>query len=497
MVPGKLREAGRRARVFAFYIFSPAWRRTKNVAEIGELGNNPEALFSNSNDVQSHCHGDPLKFQACAFQSYWGLKHAYKLVVESVAPLASVPVTQALTSSGHQKISLASIRHHVFAPSPLELEAIEADLKAATESLGFGYTPGRVPLCVALPATLAHLLLSRKLKDLILPRCLHIHPLAPDFPTASWLAKTEHSLGDGMDAVEGNFSHCRLRQALRQAQALVPLIAYDAVGAETLASLISWLRDLVVYFDPESSFETTGNRARSRAASTKTELFTALVATQLKNQSSLPKVMAMCSHLFHGVSPQACVSSKSVRRAQFRLDVATNIALAEESTLSPKVLWCWSDSSPVKFRNFFSTKVAEVPVSHLVEVAQAANRLSADCQNRRFDDSDLECSLFDRTKASQVLLQRRERVLPPVMLGAGCAGLDHKVAAMAYQMYGETLSVSRLQRHLVNIRIYEVGWRLQSYPEVPWETRPHFDTPAEVPSDGGSGWGHVLLGTSL
>lgn len=350
-------------------------------------------------------------------------------------------------------VPLSNVRKHLFMPVQTELLPVLDVVRNALVSMGGDASLADDLLCFMLPNTLAQLAVMER-DCIVVPRSVERRAFA-DFPDDAWLRRTRDQVRYGLEPACPSMSHTRFRMLFRELQDWSARLSTPGANVQDVVqeinTNIAWVRDIVFHLDPRRS-------ARAEE-SNESQIFVALASMLVKNQSQLDRLLKLCDHMMvAGSDARWCEipSAKTVRRAQFRLDMSLNIFRTQEQSTQPEVRWAWIDSSPISQRNFLNAKIATVPLKDVVATARAANALSLDCSLMCDDEDDdvpfLERLLLDRESLSKQLLSMTKHALCPVVLGSGRSGLDHKTSAFAYQLYLETLSAVRFRDMLGSIR---------------------------------------------
>ena len=136
-------------------------------------------------------------------------------------------------------------------------------------------------------------------------------------------------------------------------------------------------------------------------------------------------------------------SRTTLRRAQLRLDTAFMLT-QKQATVSagPVIRFSWADSSPQVGRDWLIIK-ERIPLDALIHTTCACNELVR---------AGAALTRDERSGFNMVLAQNvRERVLPPVAMGSGKTGIEHKVAAMLHALALESADSRTLDGALNSI----------------------------------------------
>ncbi len=380
--------------------------------------------------------------------------------VEAAATLdLAVPLDFISEGVAISRFPYSNVRKHIFAPAQQELAShLQAILKMVenVSEVAGSVTRENLPklLCIALPSTLAKLVLMRRLSCIVLPRHMLVHPIA-NFPPPEWFVQTQHDMFDIMPQPAADFSVTKIRELTRLVQSLVGKVdGCDASVRHGLSELCRYFLGCLHTLEVAATPVGIGPNSELSAVR---QIFAALLASKLQNQESLNDVLALAGGAVPGLQGSFANLTmpdwRMLRRSQFRIDVSLNILQAQARRTSPMLQWCWVDSSPVKHRNFLNTIVSQIRCCDVVSVAEAANTLSRDIESSAHSDIERHLSAeIDRRSLSRRLLLRTTRTLPPVNLGSGKAGLDHKVSSFAYQLYLESLGADKFQESCSSIR---------------------------------------------
>ena len=153
-----------------------------------------------------------------------------------------------------------------------------------------------------------------------------------DFPSDVWFQDTEGLQRQPVMYQSPNVSHQRFRDLVVDLQAWArPLLdrgSLDAAAWQRLEETITWARNVALNSDLGFNGPLDGPE---------TEVFACIVPSYLKDQSMLPLVLDLSRKLLagnigdnHPLKPLR--SMKTLRRCQFRLDIALNLLRCGQET---------------------------------------------------------------------------------------------------------------------------------------------------------------------